>query len=304
MPILIDTSQLIHGYGGDEIKKGNDKETMKMILRGHFFNMVHSYLTKYRKKYGEPIFCCDGGNYWRKEFFPAYKGHRKYSKAESDVDYGTMYEVLDEVVDSLEEVFPYRVIKYDSAEADDVIAVLTKYFNENEMISEGVLEEIPQPVLIITSDSDSYQLHKYKNVAQWSIRHKKFVKPEIPPLQYLNEHIASGDGGDNFPNILTHEQWAIDRSNGIKPARQKSLMSARLQGFIKNGKDECMNDEERRRWDQNEILASFEKIPQKISDAILTIYNSTGGKKPNRNQIFNYFVKNRMKMMIQNVGDF
>jgi len=53
----------------------------------------------------------------------------------------------------------------------------------------------------------------------------------------------------------------------------------------------------------NERLIDFKHIPQHIYDAIITEYESqkpSGGKQ----KVFNYLIKNRMRHLLENAGDF
>ena len=169
--ILVDYSSAIlaciYVYNGPELQKGADPKVTSGIIKHYFFNRVLSDLKKY-KSYGEMIFCIDGNNYWRKQKYWWYKGHRKHDKEESDLNWDVIYNTIHEVENDLVQNFPYKVIHHEHAEADDIIGVLCKYTQENELISEGLFDTEPQPVLILAADTDNFQLQKFKNVKQYS----------------------------------------------------------------------------------------------------------------------------------------
>lgn len=307
MPIIVDTTQVIIGnciaHLSGDLKKSSDKDEAINLIKHMTFMSLLSFKKQYGATYGNLILACDDRTYWRKEYFPAYKGQRKHSRDDSSLNWDAVFEAINQIKADIKAYFPYKIIQTDGAEADDVIAVLTKYFQTNELSSEGIFDDVPQPILILSSDTDFAQLQKYDNVKQWSPMQKKFVN-KGNPLHYLNEHIASGDGGDNFPNILTADKWAEDRAtNEDVKDRQKPLKKARLEEFIKRGIEACQTDEERRNWQRNQTLADFDYIPQKITDAILVQYID---QQPNKNRmsLMNFFTKHKMKKLFECVQDF
>ena len=305
--IIVDTSQCVlgclHVYDGPELKKGADLQQTSKLLKHMFYNQLLSYSRKHKKKFGNIVLACDGKNYWRKEIFPVYKGHRAVDRQESDFNWTAIYSAVDDIKAEVKKNFPYKVLEYDRAEADDINAVLVKYLQDHELVSEGLFDSEPQPILLITSDTDAYQLHRFKNVKQWSPILKVFVGPKTTPEKYLLEHIATGDGGDNIPNVLTSDQWSIDRSNGVKPKRQKSMYAERLEGFLSDGKSHCQDDFERENWDRNELLVSFDKIPEDVSTSIINKYLECE-VEGNKSRLLNYFMSQGMRQLIQDVQDF
>lgn len=196
------------------------------------------------------------------------------------------------------EYFPYRVIHLDRAEADDVIAVLTEWAQDNELIEQG-LETESQPILIVSSDKDFKQLHLYPGVKQWSPIQKKFVtstKKEIK--EYKIEHIVKGDTGDGIPNILSRDEVLITEGE-----RQKPVSAKRLEEFIDIGKDACKTDEERRNWDRNEMLVSFSRIPDDIKQDIVNEYIQSN-PKVDRMKIMNYLIKHKCRLLLDSLEEF
>ena len=58
-------------------------------------------------------------------------------------------------------------------------------------------------------------------------------------------------------------------------------------------------------WNRNQKIIDFEFIPEPISVDILEQYKSqTPDVRPNRSGLLNYFVKHRLKMLIEHIGDF
>lgn len=268
--------------------KTDDPSKKKDLIRHIALSSIKSYKKKYGKEYGDVVITSDGRGYWRKEYFPQYKGTRKKNREQSDFNWTFIFETLNEIRDDLREHFPYKVLCLQRCEADDVIAALvesTQEFGRHE------------PVMIISSDKDFKQLHVYDNVKQFSPMLKKQVtvnKKELHP--WLIEHIVKGDSGDGIPNILTTDDALM---NG---ERQKTVTSKRLQEFIDNGFIACKTDEERRNWTRNVVLVDFKHIPQEVKDSIMQAYETP--PKGDKNSVMNYLIKNRCRLLLDEIEDF
>jgi 5'-3' exonuclease len=303
--IVVDISQTIISncvvHLKNELKK-NDPQA-KSLIKHSFLNSILSYKKKYSSEFGNIVLACDSQTYWRREYFPAYKGHRKHGRASSDLNWDIVFEAVNEIKTDLKDYFPYPVIEVDGAEADDVIACLTRHVQTNELVQDGLFSDEPQKVLIISADQDFIQLQKYPNVKQWSGIQKKWVKPKGKVSDFLMEHILSGDTTDNFPNILTSDQWAIDRSKNETSVRQKPLKKSRIAEFIIKGVDACQNEEERRNFIRNKTLVDFDMIPDTIYSNVVSEYQNY---KPNSSKmkLMNYFMRNRFKVLLSSIGEF
>lgn len=277
--------------------KGSESE-VKNLIRHVTLSTIKSYKKKYGKEYGQIVIATDGRQYWRKEIFEHYKAGRKKARDASDLNWKLIFDTLSEMRDDLAKYFPYKVVNVPRAEADDIIAVMTKWVQENELIQEGLMEE-PQKVLILSSDKDFKQLQLYGNVKQWSPMLKKYVtatKQEI--RDFTIEHIVKGDAGDGVPNIFSADD--IFLQEGV---RQKRVSAERLAEFMEKGKDACRNDQERRNWDRNERLVHFDHIPEDVSNEIIETYKAC---KPNKDrmQIMQYLIDNRCRLLLDELEDF
>lgn len=173
--ILLDYSQI--ALSNIIVQKLNDEN----MIRHMILNSIRMYNKKYRNEYGQMVICADGMNTWRKDYFPLYKAHRKKNRAESDQDWPEIFRILNLVREEIKENLPYKVIHLEGCEADDVIGALameTQEFGKHE------------PVMIISSDKDFIQLHKYNNVKQYSPIQKKMVF-DPNPRTYCFEHICN-----------------------------------------------------------------------------------------------------------------
>ena len=276
--------------------KGTESE-VKNLIRHVTLSTLKSYKKKYGKEYGDMVICCDGRKYWRKEFFENYKGMRKTNREKSDLNWSLIFDTLNEMRQDIQQNFPWKILHADRAEADDIIAILTKYCQENELVQEGLVEE-SQKILILSSDKDFKQLQLYPNVKQWSPMQKKYVTATQKEItEYKIEHIVKGDAGDGVPNILSNDSVFM---NG---ERQKPISAKRLQEFFDNGFIACRNDEERRNWHRNSTLVDFQFIPEDVNKLVIDTYLSS---KPvgDKMTVMSYLIEHRCRLLLDELEDF
>ena len=289
--ILIDYSQVslanILSFK-KELMSGDVKQTTDLI-RHATLSTIKSYKKKYGKDYGDIVIACDGRNYWRRTYFEYYKASRKKHRDASDLDWGMIFDTLSKIREEIIEFFPYKVMHIDTCEADDVIAVLTQQtqefgFNEN--------------VMIVSSDKDFKQLHKFDNVKQYSPLLRKMITAKKSEIHenYIT-HIVKGDTGDGIPNILSKDNCFVAGE------RQTPVSSKRLAEFMEKGIDACRNDEEKRNWQRNQILVNFEHIPEDIKKLILDTYLSIK-PKGDKMAIMNYLIANRCRLLLDEIEEF
>ena len=282
--ILLDFSNIIVGSIMVSHKIPDTERFGEDFIRHLVLNSIRSYRNKYKNKYGEIVICTDFHSSWRKEVFPFYKAHRKVArekqKTEKGMDWSALFDTISKIIVEIDTFFPYKVIRVEHAEGDDVIAVLSRAFKEKS--------------LIVSSDKDFSQLYKYKWVRQFSPMKQKMING-IDPIEYLKEHIIRGDKGDGIPNILSADDCIV---NGV---RQKPISKKKVANWLVQDPHD-FNDEMKSGWIRNKILIDFDLIPKKITEAILEQYNSE--KKYQQGQLTNYFIKNRLKYLMENMGDF
>ena len=282
--ILLDFSNIIIGSIMVSHKIPDAERFGEDFIRHLVLNSIRSYRNKYKNKYGEIVICTDFHSSWRKEIFPFYKAHRKVErdkqKVEKGMDWSALFETINKIIIEIDTFFPYKVIRVEHAEGDDVIAVLSRTFKEKS--------------LIVSSDKDFSQLYKYKWIRQFSPMKQKMLNG-IDPIMYLKEHIIRGDKGDGIPNILSEDDCIV---SGV---RQKSISKKKIVNWLDQDPHD-FNDEMKRGWIRNKILIDFDLIPKNIATAILEQYNEE--KKYQQGQLINYFIKNRLKYLMENMGDF
>lgn len=282
-----------------DLESGSEAENRDLIRHVILQSIVY-IRKKYNKRlYGEVVIACDGHDYWRREHFVHYKAGRKKVREESKIDWEFLFKVFDEIREDLINVFPYRVVLIDRAEADDVIGVLTKYTQTNELVRTGLMFE-PQNVVVVSEDLDFVQLHKYDNFRLWMPRKKK-----LHPLMgvkalsdFVVEHTVKA-GDDGIPNILSADNVFVTEPK----TRQTTVSAKRLAEFKESGRDACRTDDERRGWDRNKLLIDLDRIPDKVANDIIEAYKIANVNN-DRNDIFNYLIKRGCRQLLNSLEDF
>ena len=281
--ILIDYNQI--ALSNIIVQKLNDEN----MIRHMILNSIRMYNKKYRDQYGQMIICCDGPNTWRKQYFPEYKAARKKNRDDSSVDWQEIFRILNLVRDEIRENLPYKVIHLDGCEADDIIGTLalqTQEFGKDE------------PVKIISSDKDFIQLHRFKNVSQFSPMQKKEVSDKNPHIYRFN-HIIKGDAGDGVPNVKSADNVFVEEG-----LRQTPIRAKQIEEWLDNSErlSEVMDSEVYRNYQRNKKLIDLTEIPQNISESIINTFNNS--KKPMQMKVLNYLIKKRCNLLIESVEEF
>lgn len=283
-----------------------DKESARSIdisnVKHIFYRSLMNIAQYNSSNYGSIVICCDSHKVWRKDVFPYYKYNRKKSREEgtTGINWQVVFDAIPEIEKDIREYFPYKVIRVDGAEADDIIAILSKKFSTKtkEVSSCNIMEELLGPeiekTLIYSSDGDFKQLQVYKNVDQYSALLKKKIV-EKDPIQFLKEKIIRGDGGDGIPNILS------DDDSFVMKKRQKSIMSKKLELWMTQEEPDFLLDSiVKERYLMNKKLIDLvHEIPKELEDKILEEYESTvTGKK---SHLINFLIKNRLSNLMDKI---
>ena len=278
-------------------RSGKDVDVNVPLLRHMILNAIRSYKNKFSEEFGdEVVIACDNRHYWRRKVFPHYKGHRKKARAASEYDWSAIFDALNIIRNELDEYFPYPVIDVEGAEADDVIGTLAEY-SQTAGEDGGLFDEGTQiPFLVLSGDHDFNQLQKWSNVKQYAPAQRKWIKIKEPAAAVLMEHIITGDKGDGVPNMLSPDNSFAD---GI---RQKSIRKALLAEWKVTPPEQWITAEMSHGYNRNQQLVDLSKTPQEIKNNIIESYQRQQGG--DRSQLLNFFIKNKMRLMIDVISDF
>ena len=282
--ILIDLNQVMISNLMAQIGNHHNIELDENLIRHMVLNSLRSHRTKFKAEFGELVICCDDRNYWRRRLFPYYKASRRKSREKSELNWSEIFRILNVIRDELKEYFPYKVVQVETAEADDVIATLCHKYGT-------VLNaEDSEKILILSADKDYIQLQTYANVQQYDPIRRRWIRHNDPSA-YLKEHVLKGDTSDGVPNCLSPDDCFV------MGKRQKPLTKKRIEKIMAGE----VSEEVLRGIKRNEMLIDLTRIPDNIKDEVLYKYEEDG---KGRSHLLNYFIKNRLKNLLENINEF
>ncbi len=189
---------------------------------------------------------CKRENIWRSSLFPAYKATRDNSP-ESGFKGGAFFKMVYDD-DLFLEGGAKAVLKHPSLEADDCIAISTKF----------LLEKYPTcSIYIITGDKDYLQLVS-ERVHIYNLAFKKLNEQKSSYNNAAKDlfcKIVTGDPSDNIPPIF----------KGCGPKTALKYFEDRASFLSKLESD----PEAKKRYELNSTLVDFNNIPDKLVQEFL-----------------------------------
>ena len=104
-----------------------------------------------------------------------------------------------------------------------------------------------------------------------------------------------GDRGDGVPNFLSADNTFVTEG------RQKPLTSKKLNAWILMQPSEFCNEEMMRGYKRNQQLVDLDFIPKDIQEQTLKMLED---QQPPSGKLMNYFMKHRLRGLMDNIGDF
>lgn len=172
----------------------NDKEVEYALTS--IFDRLENICNKYNVKYENFHICLEGGNNWRYNIFPMYKGNRSYS---SDLD-----STVSDFIPALEHLVQYTkfsVWNGNNCEGDDIFGTLSRKLS---------LENPDAKIAIYSSDRDLLQLStdKIYNIVPISGEGDVVLDSQLHIERYgysqsdrIMIKALEGDPGDNIPGV-------------------------------------------------------------------------------------------------------
>lgn len=256
-------------------------------IRYQILNSIRIYNKQFRDEFGEMILCFDGSNSWRKQKFKYYKFKRKEDQSKDKIPWEILWKNFEIVYKELIKFSPYIIMRVEEAEADDVIAVISRNFNEKHVI--------------VSSDRDFLQLQKYQNIQQYSPKSKEFlICDDVEKCLY--EHIQKGDRNDGIPNIASSDDVFFIGE------RQKTSSKKHID-YVLNGVESNLTDEMKkivkRNFQRNRMLIDFDFIPYDIEKKIMNEFkNHKYNALKARTKFLFYLHLYRMKNLYSKYHDF
>lgn len=280
--LILDLNQVMISNLMVQIGNHTNAALDENMVRHMILNTIRSLNVRFRDEYGELVIAADGPNCWRKSAFPYYKANRKKSQEKSELNWSSIFECMNKIRNELKEFFPYRVIHLEGCEADDVIATLVNEFHTTDSI------------MILSGDKDFNQLH-YDGVMQYDPTRKKTIAC-TDPSKYLEEHILRGDKSDGVPNVLS------DSDTFVLGKRQKTLTQKKIDELIGLGLFGKFDHQLHANYVRNHRMIDLCNTPDELKAKILESYHAQ--TKKNGSKLMNYFIANRLKNLMEHMGDF
>jgi len=280
--ILIDLNQVLISNLMAQTRGKAENLPDKEMVRHMVINSLRGFNLKFKSEYGSNIvLCADAGEPWRRDIYPNYKHARRKGRVDSATDWDNIFNIITEIKHEIAENFPYVMMYIEKAEADDIIATLVKHINE--------------PIMIISGDKDFIQLQTKKNVKQYSPIQKVFVGEGLDPKKFLHEQIIKGDRSDGIPNILSPDDIFLTKE------KQRPINKKRLEEWS-SVSNIPLGSETSKYYERNKRLIDLSCIPEELERTIINTYRDY--KTPNRSKLLPYFMKHKLKSLMENIGDF
>ena len=283
--ILVDMNQVT--LSNLMVQLGGNKNVEPDFVRHMVLNSLRSYRSRFQGEYGELVLCYDNKTNWRRDYFPNYKFSRRKDRKQSKLDWNQIFDTLHMIRDELVEYFPYKVLEVENAEADDIIASVVFHIAKEPKNYEKVL--------ILSSDKDFIRLQKYNFVTQYSPIQKQFVNG-VDPTTYIKEHILKGDRSDGVPNFLSPDNTFVDE------LRQRPMSKRKIETWIDLEPSDYCNEEMMRNYQRNRTLIDLSYIPDDIKEKCTQTF--LDAPEGSRKHLLNYFIKKKLKSLMENIGDF
>ena len=254
------------------------------------FESIYKLLMKFREV-NELVVAIDDKNSWRKSYFSRYKESRKKNRdKQKDIDWELLFRTMVEYTSDLKHHLPFKILKIRSAEADDIIAVLSEVHRENAMVS--------------SNDEDYLQLSKY-GTKLWNPSKRKFVECENA-VKFLQTKCLTGQSKDDIFNAKTPDEWGMTeetegkRKPGLGEKTAMKILKEGLDKWLEDNTSVQMKDIEanyKKNFKRNRILIDFDYIPPTIRNRITEQYENYNFPPP-RN-IYQFFKRYHMRGFIE-----
>ena len=278
--IIVDVNQIMISNLMVQINGRNALELSEDLVRHMVLNSLRAHNKKFRKEYGEMVIACDSGKVWRRQVFPNYKAGRKANREKSGHNWELIFDILANVKNEIKQFLPYKVIELETAEADDIIAVLCR--------------RIKEKILILSGDKDFIQLHN-ERIRQYNPVLNKFVGKDENPSLYIREHILRGDRSDGVPNVLS------DDNVFIEGWRQRPLSKKKVESWV-NEVVPTFTEEQQKNYERNRQLIDLNCVPKELEDKINREFENI--EVATRDKILNYFITKKLKTLIEVIDEF
>ena len=260
--VLCDMSSIVKAlaFSKENAEIASDLKMLREMVLNHL-QRIHTKMKTLAKGQPELVLVYDMPKVWRKEVFPNYKWKDSDTIKETGINMENFYVNFNIIKHEYSNALPLVTVSVENAEADDVIAVVTRYETERG-----------SNVSIVSNDEDFLQLRPL-NVVQY-----KATKLTPVTADYdLFEHVCRGDRADGIPNILSDVDCFKNK------VRQTTLRNTCVEKWRDNYTSPemfCDNSAMYDRFITNRKLIDFKYIPQDIVSKVESVYMQSIANKP------------------------
>lgn len=272
--ILVDLSNLLFRMIFGE---SDNADEMNMNLVRHLcFTKIRQVEKIFKNE--KLVICFDEGSSWRFESHPGYKSHRRLKvQNERDIKAKEFFNLLKV---ELFNAVPHHIACFPRAEADDCMAVLSRYEGSH---------------VVVSGDKDMVQLNSDKvKVFNPFLNEGKgaYVNP-IDLSRVLFEHVMRGDPGDSIPNVKSPLN-VFHSGKRQSPVAQKWLDQF-YSSYVNGNYGELTA-----RINENRRLICLDQIPLDISVGITQAFEADKLKLNKRRLNFvNYCLEHGLMKVLQ-----
>ena len=262
-----------------------------MLWRYNVYNSMYQSLWKHQGV-KELIVAIDDRSSWRKSYFKRYKESRKKQRDKTDIDWKELFNQLNLLTSDLKHYMPFKVMKIRSAEADDIIGVLSI-----------VLSNDGTNCVVISNDEDYLQLCSDK-VKVYNPGKKEYSEC-ADPQGFIEKKVFTGQKKDDIFNIITPDDWG--QTPDTEGKRKPGFGDVAYQKVLKEGTKEWLEKRHTNKWygevdvernyKRNRILMDFNYIPRTIQDRIGDQYDNYTYPPPGN--IYQFFKKYNMRGFLE-----
>lgn len=256
------------------------------IWKYQLFNSIWSYIWKFGD-IKEVVLAVDDHRSWRRLFFSRYKESRKTKRDVSDVDWDAFHNSFNTYVNEILTFLPFKTLKIENCEADDIIGVLCNNMKENNFV-------------VVSNDEDYLQLCEASGrIRVYNPKNKEFSECNDTE-NFIISKCLLGQPKDDIFNIKTPLDWGIteETQKDGKPKRKPGFGPKALEKVMKQGYKEWLEKNKlEERFDFNRTLIDFKRIPSIIQKRIISAYISY--KYPDPSNIYNFFRSNNFRSFLE-----
>lgn len=167
----------------------------------HDIKLLNKYFNIHRI-----LFCMDDSS-WRKKLLEQYKGNRSSDREKGDVNFDVFFSEMGKLLDYFESNYGVNICKIKTAEADDIMFLLSKTF----------MNVLKEDSIIVTIDRDIYQLVDYNHdTGNFSVIYNNHSK---------NKNIVINSNLDCFLKEILEKKVNLLESFGIEKDKNENIRS-------------------------------------------------------------------------------